>query len=139
MHLPDPSSLDVSRMLGGMISHDNCNPDRDQGNHLEQLISELADKLGILESKRMLFQGSCHNHLRNTWMDHVENYLVGKLEDHRKNDLELFPTHLRVACRLSELLIQVDKEYNFSANYPKGHGDAFNDYLRMYHPGRRFL
>ena len=38
---------------------------------------------------------------------------------------------LRVACHLSELLIQVDKKHNFSANYPKRHGDAlFNDYLR---------
>ena len=27
--VPKPSSLDVSRMLGGMLSHDNCNPARD--------------------------------------------------------------------------------------------------------------
>ena len=29
--VPEPSALDVSRMLGGMLSHDNCNPARDQG------------------------------------------------------------------------------------------------------------
>ena len=72
-------------------------------------------------------------------MDHIETYMAGKLEEHLKNDLELIPLNLRVACRLSELLIQIDKEYNFSANYQKGHGDVFNDYLRMYHPGRHFL
>ena len=87
----------------------------------------------------MLFQGSCHNHLRNTWMDHIETYMAGKLEEHLKNNLELIPLNLRVACRLSELLIQIDKEYNFSANYPKGHGDEFDDWLHRYFPGRRFL
>ena len=137
--VPEPSALDVSRMLGGMLSHDNCNPARDQGRRLETLIMELAEANGVPESERVVYQGSCHNHLRNTWMDHVETYLARKLEDHLKHDLELIPSHLRVTCRLSELLIQVDKEYNFSANYPKGHGDAFHDWLKKYHPGKRFL
>ena len=86
-----------------------------------------------------MYQGSCHNHLQNTWMDHVETYLACKLEDHLKHNLELIPLHLRVTCHLSDLLIQVDKEFNFSANYPKGHGDAFHDWLKKYHHGKRFL
>ena len=137
--LPQPSSLDVTRMLGGMISHDNCNPARDQGNCIEQIILEMAAGMGIPEGERVLFQGSYHNHLRNTWMEYIETYMAGKLEKHLKNDLKLIPPNLRVACRLSELLIHINNEYNFSANYPKGHGDAFNDYLRTYHPGRHFL
>ena len=44
-----------------------------------------------------------------------------------------------MTCRLSELLIQVDKEYNFTANYPKGNGDFFHDWLRRFFPGHRFL
>jgi hypothetical protein len=40
--LPQPSSLDVTRMLGGMISHDNCNLARHQGNRVEKIISETA-------------------------------------------------------------------------------------------------
>jgi hypothetical protein len=40
---------------------------------------------------------------------------------------------------LSELLIQIDKEYNFSANYSKEHGDAFHDWLKIYHLGKQFL
>ena len=38
--VPEPSALDVSRMLGDMLSHDNCNPARDQGRRLETLIME---------------------------------------------------------------------------------------------------
>lgn len=61
--VPEPSALDVSRMLGGMLSHDNCNPARDQGRRLETLIMELAEANGVPESERVVYQGSCHNHL----------------------------------------------------------------------------
>ena len=61
------------------------------------------------------------------------------LEDHLKHSLDLIPPHLQVTCCLSKLLIQIDKEYNFSANYPKGHEDAFHDWLKKYYPGKRFL
>ena len=96
--LPQTSSLDVTRMLGGMISHDNCNPACDQGNGVEQIIFEMAAGMGLPEGERVLFQGSCHNHLCNTWMDHIETYMAGKLEEHLKNDHKLIPPNLRVAC-----------------------------------------
>jgi len=104
-------------MLGSMLSHDNCNPARVQGDHLVQLIEELALEQGIDKEQRVVYQGSCHNPLRNTWMDHIETYLATKLEGHLKHDLELIPKHLHVACRLSELLLQVDNEYSLKANY----------------------
>ena len=56
-----------------------------------------------------------------------------------REDLKLIPNHLGVTCRLSEILIQVDKEYNLTANYPKGHGDDFHDWLCRYHPLLRRL
>jgi len=33
----------------------------------------------------------------------------------------------------------VDKEFNFTANYPKGHGDAFHDWMRRFHPGELMM
>ncbi len=56
-----------------------------------------------------------------------------------REDLKLIPNHLCVTCHLSEILIQVDKEYNLTANYPKGHGDDFHDWLCRYHPLLRRL
>ena len=44
-----------------------------------------------------------------------------------KNDLELIPSNLMVLSRLTELLMQIDKECNFSANYPKRHDNDFHD------------
>jgi hypothetical protein len=33
----------------------------------------------------------------------------------------------------------VDKEFNFTANNPKGHGNAFQDWMRRYHPGKLMM
>ena len=72
-------------------------------------------------------------------MDAVELFLAKKLAIYLNDDLELIPLNLHVTCCLSELLIQIDKEYNFSSKYPKGHGDEFYDWLCQFHPGQRFL
>ena len=58
-----------------------------------------------------------------------------KLEAHFKHDLDLIPLHLSIVCHLSKLLIQVDKEYNFMANYAKGSGDELLDWKNRYRPG----
>lgn len=92
--LPDPSSMDIIRMLGGMISHDNCNAARAGGKRLQSLILQLAEEKNIPVDERLLFQGSCHNHLRNTWMDAVEMYLGRFLENHLKHSLDSIPHHL---------------------------------------------
>ena len=66
----------------------------------------------------------------------VSRRYVGEKLEHVKHDLELIPSHLRVACRLCELLLQVDKEYSFTANYAKGSGDDFYDWKVCYCPGK---
>eukprot|EP00957_Ditylum_brightwellii_P014184 1068018-Ditylum_brightwellii.AAC.1 len=52
-----------------------------------------------------------------------------------KDDLTLIPYHLNVSYNLNNLLPCVDKECNFTANYAKGHGDQFHDYMEHYYPG----
>ena len=44
-----------------------------------------------------------------------------------------------IACHLSELLLQDDKEYSFTANYAKGSGDDYYDWKVRYRPGKRYL
>jgi hypothetical protein len=92
----------------------------------------MAWELHIPADERIIYQGSCHNHSHNTSMNQVELYLAHYLESHLKESLDIIPPHHRVTCRLSELFIQIYKEYNFTANYPKRHGDTFHDWLRKY-------
>jgi hypothetical protein len=65
--------------------------------------------------------------------------LSRKITDHLKTDLEIIPSHLRVSCKMSDLLRQVDKEYSFMANYFKGSGDDYADWKEGYRPGKRYL
>ena len=68
----------------------------------------------------ILYQGHCFHHLRNTWFEAIENYLSQKLTAYLRHDLESIPLHLRVSCKISDLLRQLDKEYSFTANYFQG-------------------
>ncbi len=87
----------------------------------------------------ILYQGHCFHHLRNTWFETIENYLSRKLTDCLRHDLGVIPSHLRVFCKISNLLRQVDKEYSFTANYFKGSGNEYADWRERFHPGKRYL
>ena len=87
----------------------------------------------------ILYQGHFFNHLQNTWFEAIELYLSRKVVDFLRDDLESIPLHLRVSCKLADLLPQVDKEYFFTANYFKGSGDAYSDWKERFRPGKRYL
>lgn len=140
--IPDPTTMDVTRMIGGGIEQDTCNTALSLGNKLTNAIIKLSHDRNpeqVNAADQRIYKQKCFNHLRNVWLGAVENMLGKKLEAHFKHDLELIPSHLRVACRLSELLLQVDKEYSFTANYAKGSGDDYYDWKVRYRPGKRYL
>jgi hypothetical protein len=87
----------------------------------------------------ILVSGSCFNHLRNVWIGAIEILLSRKVTQILVEELALIPPHLRVKCDIGNVCRCVDKEFNFTANYPKGHGDAFHDWMRRYHPGELMM
>ena len=52
----------------------------------------------------------------------------------RSNIDEIDPK-LRVVASISAIIRAIDKEFSLSANYPKGHGELFLEWIREYHPG----
>ena len=62
-----------------------------------------------------------------------------KLQAHLKQDLDHIASHLHIACFLSELFQQVDKEYSKKSNHMKGHGRVFKGWLIWYHPVKQYL
>ena len=62
----------------------------------------MAKEQGIKDKDLIIYQGECHNHLHNIWIDHIKIFLGEQLQEYIQNDLELIPSNLRVACRLSE-------------------------------------
>jgi hypothetical protein len=80
-------------LVGGMLNQDNYNAAHALGNKLEATIKQLAKDTEMDENELVLYQGSCHNHLHNMWMNQVELFLVKELED-----LQLFlPTCMLLA------------------------------------------
>jgi hypothetical protein len=126
--IPRSKDMSPTKLIGGYISHDNCATANKTGNYLSDMILALGKEAGMNDMYLILYQGHCFNHLRNTWFKAIENYLLRKITDHLKNDLEIIPSHLRVSCKISDLLCQVDKEYSFTANYFKGSDDNYADW-----------
>ena len=137
--IPQPEELSPTKLLGGFISHDNCATANLTGAIVAEKIIEAGRHVGLSDEELVLYQGHCFHHLRNTWFEAIENFLSKKLQSDLKDDFEEFPSHLRVAKDIGELLRQVDKEYSFTANYAKGSGADYSYWKQRYRPGKRYL
>ena len=50
-------------------------------------------------------------------------------------DLDAIDFRYHVSTMMDAVLRAVNKDLRFPANYPKGHGDDFNHWLKLNHPG----
>ena len=69
----------------------------------------------------------------------VEIYLSRKITQILVKELALIPLHLHVKCNIGNVCRCVNKEFNPTVNYLKGHGDAFHDWMRRYHQGKLMM
>ena len=95
----------------------------------------------LLKNFHYIFRvsGSCFNHLRNVWIGAIEILLSRKVTQILVEEIALIPQHLHVKCDIGNVCRCVDKEFAFTANYAKGHGHAFHDWMRRYHPGELMM
>jgi hypothetical protein len=76
----------------------------------------------------------CMNYLRNVWFGNGEKALTKDLNVHLRASLDEIDPKLRVTASMSAIIRAVDKEFSLSANYPKGHGKIFLEWIREYYP-----
>ena len=79
------------------------------------------------------------HHLRNVWFGGIEKALTTYLNALLKDSLENIDSHLRVSTSMSALIRAFDKEFSLCANYPKGHGDEFKEWIKQTQPGELLL
>jgi hypothetical protein len=65
----------------------------------------------------------------------MEKTLTKELNLYLRTSLDEIDPKLRVSTSMSALIRAVDKEFSLSANYPKGHGKLFLEWIREYYPG----
>ena len=118
-----------------MVSTDTCNTARLTRQTLCNAIIQQGWEIGLGDDKLMMYQGNCHQHLRNILVNAGANYLSSKLSHLLCEDLGITPPHLRVTCNIGHILRACDKEFSFTANYAKGHGGMFHAWMETFHPG----
>jgi hypothetical protein len=65
----------------------------------------------------------------------MEKVLTKELNILLRSSLDEIDPQLQVTSSMSTIIRAVDKEFSLSANYPKGHGKLFLEWIREYHPG----
>ena len=63
-------------------------------------------------------------------IDRLDKYLTDEL----RADLEEIHFSLRVGTEITDILRAIEKYFGLTANYAKGKGSMFQDYMKRYHP-----
>ena len=125
--LPTANDIDVSKLgQGGTITTDTCST---------------AQKLRriLLDTIEGTYDYDCMHHLRNVWFGNMEKKLTKHLNVLLRADLDEIDPRLRVSASISAIVRAIDKEFSLSANYLKGHGELFLEWVRKHHPGELLL
>lgn len=144
-NIPDVSEMDIAKLAGGMISSDNCSPAMKVKRLLEAAVQDAVKHHYTAEqwdakssteqaAELLVLQGDCWNHLRNVWIKSMSGALTSRLKESLRFELETIDSRLRVGTALDGVLRAADKEFSLCANYPKGHGDMFFEWMARCHP-----
>ena len=76
----------------------------------------------------------CYCHLRNVWFGSVIKKHGAHLAELVEEDLEEIHYSLCVTTDIGNLISTIEKYFGGTANYSKGKGSVFMDYMRRYHP-----
>eukprot|EP00956_Cyclotella_meneghiniana_P030815 scaffold78775_cov36-Cyclotella_meneghiniana.AAC.2 len=121
--IPKPDSISIDKLGNdGVIMTDTCNGAQKLGRVLVDRIDGARDL-------------DCMNHLRNVWIGGMEKSLSKYLNQKLRSSLDDIDSTLRVTTSISAVIRAIDKEFSLSANYPKGHGELFLEWIRENYPG----
>ena len=137
--------MNLAKLSGGMISGDNCSPAMKVKRLLVAAVQDAVNHSYTLEqwealstkeqaASLLVLEGDCWNHLRNVWIKSMSGALTGRLRDSLRFELETIDSRLRVGTALGGVLRACDKEFSLCANYPKGHGDMFFEWVTCCYP-----
>jgi len=121
--LPSPDDIDINKLIGGGIMTDTCST--------AQLTNSLLSKEIDGKTHNLL----CHNHLRNVWVKNVLESLTDFLRAHLSDSLDEIAPEFRVSPSFISFARAFDKMFSLCANYPKGWGDVFRQWMIENHPG----
>ena len=94
----------------------------------------VAIEQGFREESINVMENDCWNHLRNVWFGAVIKELSSHLDEVLQDDLSNIHPILRVTTDPSNIFRAIEKFFGETANYAKGSGSMYYDYMRTYNP-----
>ena len=144
--IPDVSEMNAGKLGGGAASTDTAAAARKSRRLLCEAIAKAAadwhelDPLVDFADQRLhCLEVDCYNHLRNVWLGGMAKALTARLKEELHDQLEAIDWRLRVSTSMESVLRALDKEFSLNANYAKGHGQLFFEWIRCNHPGELLL
>ena len=125
--VPTEEGVDIKKLGdGGLVTSDTCN--------VAQAVRRIivAECIGALEM-------DCMHHLRNVWFGNMEKDLTKELNTLLRVSLDEIDPKLRVTSSMSAIIRAIEKEFGLCANYVKGHGALFAQWMYETHPGASLL
>ena len=125
--VPSPDEININKFgKDGVFNTDTCST----AQKLRRILTEEVPGA---------YDFDCMHHLRNVWLGGMEKALTKQLNEILKMSVDDIDPKLRVSASISAVIRAVDKEFSLSANYQKGHGELFKQWMREHHPGAMLL
>jgi hypothetical protein len=133
--IPRLQALTLAKLANdGMVSTYTCNTARKTRHLLCKAILMVAIEQRLREESINIMENDCWNHLRNVWFGAVIKELSSHSDEVLQDNLSEIHPILRVTTNPSNISHAIEKFYGETANYAKGLGSMYNDYMRTYNP-----
>ena len=119
--IPDPDELTLTKLNGGGVMTDTCSTAQKENRILVKLVNGHS-----------LY---CHHHIRNVWITAMLNSLGDFVSAVIKDNLDEIAPEFRVSARFETMCRAFDKEFSLCANYPKGWGVLFRQWMKENYSG----
>ena len=134
--LPDASQLCVSKFRHGAgVMTDGCGAARKFRRLFIASVKEVCAAKGYSADDTTLFEHDCWQHMRNVWFGAVLAHLSKFLGEIMADDLTALPAILRMTTEIEDLLRCIEKTFGATAQYAKGCGAMFMEWMQIFHIG----
>ena len=73
------------------------------------------------------------------WLRGITKALFTLLGNKLRKEFDGIDSHPRVSTSIKSVLCAANKEFSLCANYPKGYGELFREYIETNNPGELIL
>jgi hypothetical protein len=131
--IPQSNELTLTKLAkDGMVSTNTCNTAHKTHRLLCEVIRKLCFEKVLTQEEKNVLENDCWNHLRNVWFGAIVNELRSHLGKVLQNDLNEIHPILRVTTDPNAIFWAIEKFVGETANYTKGSGSMYYDYMRTY-------